>query len=421
MIPDRPARRRVERTPGATDNRVAMSGLDRTLGAFDRWDRWLLARPPVVRAIVLVATLAAMVATSLPKVPKPFVDYAGIPLLRSVPQPATFGTDTIADVYEARVVRHDVRDMYTKRGVDQTPLEAATWSKEASAPYPPAVLLAEAALSALGDRLGIGLYGIVLLLAITFIGMSLGYCVATRWYLFPLLYANFAYFSERFVAVQDGSYLVMLNVVMLALFAARARRAVTHLLMALAITMKLSPLFYVMTMFRMRRATAALFLGVLAAGLVLPYFLWDNYLYIFRFNDGIKGHWYDTIGAAAIAVPFGLVLWYIETRLGFDDEDRVGWGLVPFALFLGFKMNVARHLLIVLLVPDKRGPRTLAAAVGLAVPALLPGLVRFNSALPITAVLLAGVLAMDLRQIGWRQVRIDLRSIRQRARLEGRT
>jgi hypothetical protein len=99
----------------------------------------------------------------------------------------------------------------------------------------------------------------------------------------------------------------------------------------------------------------------------------------------------------------------VETRLGFDLEDSVGWGLVPFAMFLGLKMNVARHLLIVLLVPDKRGVRNIAAAVGLGLPALFPNLIRFNSSLSIATVLLVVGLIGYLETIGWAVVRDDLR------------
>jgi hypothetical protein len=363
-------------------------------------DAWLLAWPRARRCAAIALTIAVMIALSLPNVPRPFVDYARVPLLRHISQPATYGTDTIADVYESNVVLNDVFDMYTKAKVDQTPLEAQTWSKAASAPYPPAVLLAEAGLSAIGTRLGVGLYGMVLLLAIAFVGMSLWYCLRTRWYVFPLLYLNVVYFSERFVYVQDGSYLVMLVVVMIALLLARAGRGACHAVMALAITMKLSPLAYAMNLPAMTRRRAAIFVAILAAGLVLPYFVWDNYLYIYSFNDGLKGRWYSSIVAAAIAVPFAYALWRVQERRGFDLEDRIGWGLVPFALFLGWKMNVARHLLIVLLVPDKRGLRSACAAIGLALPVLLPGLVRFNSALPITTALLVAVLAWYWRTPG---------------------
>ncbi len=366
----------------------------------ERIDRLLMRTSPAVRAGVIVLTLLVMLGFSLPHVPRVAVDYTTLPLLNRIAQRDTYGTDTIADTYESKVIANDLRDMYTKRQLEQTPLEAQTWSKAASAPYPPAVLLAETALYAIGTRLGIGLYGMVLCLALAFLGMSLWYCLQTRWYLFPLLYLNFAYFSERFVYVQDGSYLVMLCVVMVALVVARARPAASHALMAVAIAMKLSPVFYATELLRMRRRDAVLFVAIVTAGLILPFFIWENYLYIFTFNDGLKGRWYSGYVAAAIAVPFAVGLWRAEARRHFDLEDRLGWGLVPFALFLAFKMNVARHLLIVLLVPDKRGLRTLAAAVALLLPAIAPTVVRFNSALPIASALLVAVVAWYGRSPG---------------------
>jgi hypothetical protein len=108
-------------------------------------------------------------------------------------------------------------------------------------------------------------------------------------------------------------------------------------------------------------------------------------------------------------VPFTLALWYVETRLGFDFEDRIGWSLVPFAMFLGIKMRVARHLLIVLLVPDKRGPRNIAAAIGLALYAAAPSIFRLGSVLYITTVLLIVTLAYYLGRIGWATVLDDVR------------
>jgi len=371
-------------------------------------DRWLAARAGV-RRVIIGATLLSVVAFSLPHVPRPFADFSRIPVLGGIEQPETYGTDTIADAYEARVVLNDVFDMYTKRNVEQTPIEAATWSKAASAPYPPAVLVTQAALMAVGDRVGIGLYGMTLAIAVAVIAISLWYCLQTRWYVFPLLYLNFSYFGERFAGVQDGSYLLMLLVVMVALALARAGRPAAHVLMAVAITMKLSPLFYVTHLREMPARTAVVVVCILLAGLVLPILIWENYLYIFRFNAGLKGHSLSTLGALALAGPFALTLSYVDARLGFDWEDRVGWCLVPVALFFAFKMNVARHLMVVLLVPDKRGWRSAAAAVALAVPALLPGFVHVNSAAPIATVLLVLVLAGYLNRIGWSTVRNDLR------------
>jgi hypothetical protein len=244
---------------------------------------------------------------------------------------------------------------------------------------------------------------------VLFVGLSLWYFLRTRWYLFPLLYLNFEYFGHRFVYVQDGTYLAMLVVVMVALVLARSRRQASHLLMALATTMKLSPAAYAREILTMRRGTAIAFAAILFAGFLLPYFIWENYLTIFTFHDQIKGNIYDTMAAVLLVVPFTLVLWYVETRLGFDMEDRIGWSLVPFAIFIGIKMRVARHLLIVLLVPDKRGPRNIAAAIGLALHAAAPEVFRLGSVLYITTVLLFAFLAYYLRKIGWPMVRDDAR------------
>jgi hypothetical protein len=352
---------------------------------------------------------------SLPKVPRQALDFSGLPLLHRVSQPESYGTDTIADMYEARVVLHDVLDMYTKAKTEQTALEARTWSKEASAPYPPVSLLVEAGLFKVGEWTGVGFYWMIVGLACAFIALSLAMSWTTRWYVFPLLYLNFSYFSERFVHVQDCTYLVMLAFVMAALWLARRGRHGCHVLMALAITVKLSPLYYARNVLQMRRRDALLFIAIVAAGLVLPALIWNDYLYIYRYGSELKGHPLSGVGAGVLATLVALVVWYVETRGRFDLEDRVGWGLVPVAVFLGFKMNVARHLLVVLLVPDKRGVRNAAAAVGLAVPALLPGIVPFNSSLAIATGVLCFGLAGYLQRIGWHIVLDDLRHPRRTA------
>jgi len=380
-------------------------------------DRYLLRVNRPVQYTVIAATILHMIAVAIPNVPRPYIDYARFPLLSGIHQYETYGTDTIGNSYEAKVVLNDPLDMYTKERLEQTPLEKATWTREASAPYPPAGLLTAAGLYAIGAATGIGFYGMVLLLAALFLALSLWYFLKTRWYLFPLLYLNFAYFGHRFVYVQDDSYLAMLVVVMIALILARSKREISHVLMALAITMKLSPAAYAREIPSMRRGVAAIFVAILLAGFVLPYFIWDKYLTIFTFHEQVKGNAYDTIAAVVLAVPFTIVLWYVETRLGFDREDRIGWSLVPFGMFVGIKMRVARHLLIVLLVPDKRGPRNIAAAVGLALYAVAPQVFKLGSVLYITTVLLFAVLVHYLGRIGWATVRDDARHPLRTARL----
>lgn len=363
-----------------------------------RLDARLLAVPRRFQSLAIMLTLAVMVAVSLPHVPRVWIDYSSLPLLNAIEQPEAYGPDTMSDRYGARVVLNDVADMYTRRKVEQTPEEASHWSKEASAPYPPVVLLTEAAFYALGERTGLGFYGLILGLACLFVALSAIYFARTRWYLFPLLYLNFSYFSYRFVYVQDNTYLVMLVTVMAALWLARAGRPACHALMALAITMKLSPMYYVRYVPALKRSQALTVAAILTAGLIAPYFIWDNYLYIYQFGNENKGdRWYDLAGGLALSLSFTGLLWRAETRLRFDAEDRIGWSLVPLAIFFAVKMNAARHLMIVLLVPDKRGLRNIAAAVALALNALLPEIVRFNSTMYIALAVLAAGLLMRLR------------------------
>jgi len=372
-------------------------------------DRYLLRVNRPVQYTVIAATILHMIAVAIPNVPRAYIDYARFPLLSGVQQYETYGTDTIGNAYVAKVFLNDPLDLYTKARLEQTPLEKATWTREASGPYPPAALLTAVGLYALGEATGIEFYGMILMLAALFLALSLWYFVNTRWYLFPLLYLNFAYFGYRFVYVQDDSYLAMLVVIVSALVLARARREAGHILMALAITMKLSPAAYARQILTMQPGMAMIFVGILFAGFVIPYFIWDNYLYIWTFHDQLKGNIYDTVAAVVLVVPFTIVLWYVETRLKFDMEDRIGWSLVPFAMFVGIKMRVARHLLIVLLVPDKRGPRNIVASIGLALFAAAPEVFRLGSVLYITTVLLFAVLAHYLGRIGWATVLDDAR------------
>lgn len=345
------------------------------------------------RAVGLVLTVAAIVVQALPWVPREVLDYSRLTLLHRFHQQETFGSDTVADEYESRVVLTSVRDMYTKRDTGQTPIETRYWSKAASAPYPPAMLLVESALYALAGRTLAGFYLAILAVAVTFLAMSLVYCLRTRWYLFPLLYLNFQFVGERFVGVQDASYLVVLVVIMAALFAARARRNAAHLLMAVATTMKLSPLFYGVEIFRMRRRTAGLYVAIVFAGLVLPWFLWNNYLYIYAYGAGLKGTHSNHLFAALLGVSFAAAVWHVERRVDFDGEDRIGWSLVPMAVYFAVYTNAARHLLLVLLVPDKRGWRNLPLPVGLTLHTLFPHAIPLGSVLTISIGLLALILA----------------------------
>lgn len=313
-------------------------------------------------------------------------------------------------MYGAKVVLNDVSDMYTKTHLEQTPLEARMWTKEESAPYPPLLRLTHAAMFAAGEWTGIGFYGLTLALAAFFIGASAWYFLQTRWYLFPLLYLNFSYLADRFVYVQDGSYLVMLGCVMAALLLARRRGRGTELLIALATAMKLLPLAYARYVPRMPLRVAGGYAAIVLAGLLLPFFIWSNYGYIYQFANERKGNdWLDVAGALLLVAPVTLALWYVEERHEYSTEDRIGSSLVPFALLASLLANSGRHLLIALIVPDRRASRNIAAAVGLALHALLPGVVRLGAMTYVMTAVLCILLAYELQQIGWPAVRDDVR------------
>ena len=87
-----------------------------------------------MRPLLLAMTLVVITAMSLPHVPRIWLDYRTMPLLGGIDQPETRGTDTVGAIYAAKVILNDPSDMYTRAKLDQTPLEAATWTKEASAP-----------------------------------------------------------------------------------------------------------------------------------------------------------------------------------------------------------------------------------------------------------------------------------------------
>jgi hypothetical protein len=373
-------------------------------------DARLLATPRWLQRTFIALTVALIAGFGVAEVPRPAVNFAGLPLLGRIQQAPEFGTDTISDMYESKVVLHDVRDMYTKRGVDETPLEARTWSKEATGPYPPTGLLIMAAFYAAGAWTGIGLYGFITILAVAFILGSAVYSLRTRWYVFPLVWSNVVYLTHRFFSVQDDSYLILLVAVLAALFLARAGRRGAHALMAVAIAIKLSPMYYLKEIPRMPRVSAALVIAIVCAGLLLPYVIWPNYAYIYRFQEERHGHyWTNTLVAGCFVAVFTVVLAYVESREPFDLEDRIGWSLVPLAMLLALTMNAARHLLLVLLVPDKRVARNLAGAAALWLEYPLAAHVPFGAVVYFCSVFLWLALVWYLRRIGWATIRDDLR------------
>ena len=80
-------------------------------------------------------------------------------------------------------------------------------------------------------------------------------------------------------------------------------------------------------------------------------------------------------------------------------------------------LNTARHLLLVLLVPDKRGARNVAAAVALGLYALVPSVVRQGAMVYVAFAGLIVALVYYLDRIGWDVVRDDARHPARTARM----
>ena len=138
-------------------------------------------------------------------------------------------------------------------------------------------------------------------------------------------------------------------------------------------------------------------IAIVIVGLGVPYLVWDNYAYINQFQIQRKEHYWVNAALATLAVVgFTAVLVYVEGRRDFDLEDRIGWSVVPFALYLALTMNAARHLFVVLLVPDKRAARTAAGSLGFSLHYAVPRLVSAGGEVYAMAALLAFLLAYRL-------------------------
>src|SRR5438128_2515145 len=106
------------RTPGSAGRPAPP--MPASTGWLAAWDGHLMGCRPVTQRLAVIGVAAALAALCINYVPRAYLDYATNPILGAIAQPEHYGTDTIADVYEAKVVLHDWRDMYVKRGVAQT-------------------------------------------------------------------------------------------------------------------------------------------------------------------------------------------------------------------------------------------------------------------------------------------------------------
>src|SRR5260221_2465677 len=87
-------------------------------------DAWLLAVPRRAQYLAVLLALLVCVAVGVLEDPRPYLDFSRRPILNRIHQNATYGTDTLADVYVAQVVLNPHPDAYTHAQLDLTSLRA---------------------------------------------------------------------------------------------------------------------------------------------------------------------------------------------------------------------------------------------------------------------------------------------------------
>ena len=166
--------------------------------------------------------------------------------------------------------------------------------------------------------------------------------------------------------------------------------------MALATTMKLLPLGYCEISLPRARARGGRHGGLRGISDRRPraaLLRLGNYLDIYRFANERKGNdWLDIAGALLLrrAVHAGALVCGGAPRASMRKIESDGaWCRSRCSPAL--LANSGRHLLIALIVPDRRAGRNLAAAVGLALHGLLPDVVRLGSLHVMTSMMLRRV------------------------------
>jgi len=322
----------------------------------------------------LLVTLTFVVGVRLWLVPAEFLDTGFNP----TPTP---GRDYYADSYTARVVANDPADMYVKRQTPQLP-EEQVWSKPAASPYPPLCLLTMGAMYQAGNSLGLSYYWMAVSLEALFLLLALVYCWKTRWYLFVLLSMNVFVAWRVWGLGADSSSIMVLLAGMIALVAARFRPSWAHPLVALMIATKLTPVFYLNNFLRMRLPGQLATVAILLCGLVLPLYLIEGYSHIWLFhlqrdteqipramNSIGLGNLTEVAVALAYLVPLAIVAWFsimllrVQLACDWDWEDRIGWSLAPFALLFTLRVASMRMFFLAMLLPDKRGSRSIFVAI----------------------------------------------------------
>src|SRR5262245_3602201 len=90
--------------PGCPQMRCTITHSMHVVARLIEADGALCAAPRRLQVAAVATAIVAVFASWLLFVPKAYIDFSTLPLIDSISQPVGYGTDTLADMYEARVV-----------------------------------------------------------------------------------------------------------------------------------------------------------------------------------------------------------------------------------------------------------------------------------------------------------------------------
>ncbi|MEM3342578.1 MAG: hypothetical protein QW728_07785 [Thermoplasmata archaeon] len=280
--------------------------------------------------------------------------------------------DFAADTYESRVFLNDYRDAYTKTQIEPRWPENSYFAKPECAPYPPVLLVV---LSAIyygmgGDAVDFYYFSI----AFEFITalVLLLYCLMEDrivpficYYLNPVSIWFFGYFWHFTMTI----FLFFIFSGM-TLYRAGFKRAG----MFFAGTAIAAKLFNIFLLAQHRVKWIWLTWSAVILGLVVPYFIFDNYLSIFTFHSqrGLRflmdsftftGGKYLAIGLIALlyigTIGVCLMIKRLEILRNYNTLEIMAGSMLPFAFLMGIQVASNYYILMAMMLPTREVRRNI--------------------------------------------------------------
>ncbi|MEM3341978.1 MAG: hypothetical protein QW728_04730 [Thermoplasmata archaeon] len=271
--------------------------------------------------------------------------------------------DLYADAYAARVILNDPMDMYTRNlpitwaestcDGEQNYNPQPPWSNYDCAPYPPVALIPTAFAFWLGEETFDGFYNISVLLELIIAGMVIIYSLLTRRpFLFPLYFLStftYAFFWKQ----THFSFTLTTAFIVLALILFELKKegsALFFLGLASAAKIFTLPVLAMTSRFGSRKRWIWFFFVVTVfVGLVVPFFIFDNYSYIFRREN------HRPVMSYLVGGIIGIEFLFLEFFTRGKDREVAMLSMVPMASYITLTgiLIVPPYFQLALLIPDR--------------------------------------------------------------------